>query len=503
MEIVSADLQIESESVYAGMELLLRVLAYSKNPSSIARAKAIAVQVLSAPLLGVDELTSLLDRYNNNREVTNWMWYRLGKESAKRENYAAARYWYNRVIKANLLSYLVNSASEELNSLKDSGFGIPTVLVLAPLSGDFAEFGTAAVQGVLLALDKSGLQGKVNVRLADTRADAVTALRRTRQAVAQDSVVAIIGPIMSAPAATVASWLSSTHLSIPMLTPTATDAGIARMGPNIFQINISMDNLASGIADYAMNCLNIHEFAILSPVGDYGTAMSQSFIRAVENKGGVILAEQNFEEGRPNYSTEFDLLRNTRFKQLNRKRNIARGIANLDAVNAKDRKSFMQDSVFNFPGIFIPSSNPTDAGLIAGQVAFHKLSGTLLGTSGWYGRDLLSQGKQLVENSYFSVSSSGLEESAAYKDFAKNFKKKWNDEPKSDKVSGLSYDAASIVFSMISSGSNDLVRQIISKKTFPGLYGDIQFENGANSNVRIMSVEKSQFVEKTACPATN
>jgi hypothetical protein len=41
---------------------------------------------------------------------------------------------------------------------------------------------------------------------------------------------------------------------------------------------------------------------------------------------------------------------------------------------------------------------------MAGQIAFHKLSGTLLGTSGWYGRNLLIQGKRLVEGSYFSVS---------------------------------------------------------------------------------------------------
>jgi ABC-type branched-subunit amino acid transport system substrate-binding protein len=127
----------------------------------------------------------------------------------------------------------------------------------------------------------------VNLRLADTRADAATALRRTQQAVDQDSVIGIIGPIMSAPAATVAAWLGSNFPKIPMLTPTATDEGIARMGNNIFQVNVSMDYLAESIAEHAMQCLGIREFAVLSPAGDYGNAMSQSFIRAVESRGGL------------------------------------------------------------------------------------------------------------------------------------------------------------------------------------------------------------------------
>jgi hypothetical protein len=228
--------------------------------------------------------------------------------------------------------------------------------------------------------------------------------------------------------------------------------------------------------------------------------MSQSFIRAVESRGGLILAHQEFEEGRPDYKTEFDLLRNVRFKQENRKRNIARGVDNLDAVNTKDRKSYMNDSVLTFPGIFIPSSNPSDAGLMAGQIAFHKLSGTLLGTSGWYGRNLLIQGKRLVEGSYFSVPSVSLEESVLYKNFAGEFRKKWNEEPGNDKVSGLSYDAAKIIFSIIPSAMNgDLASRIRETGSFSGIYGEIKFKNGANINVRILSINKGLFVEEKKC----
>ncbi len=500
MEVIAAERMLRSDSLAVkGVEKLLNVLDYSKNASIKDYATNLLCQAISKDKrFTVGQLTTFADKAMVSRRVANIIWLRLGKELSEKKNYKAARYWYKKVIAANENSEWVEKAKSAIEEFEGKS-SIPTVLVLAPISGDFAEFGQDAVKGARLALEKANLKGKVNLRVADTHADAVEALRRTRQVVAQDSVIAIIGPIMSAPAATVAAWLSSTHSNIPMLTPTATDAGISRMGPNIFQVNVSMDNLAVGIANYAVDCLGIHEFAVLSPLGDFGTAMTQSFTRAVESRGGVVLATQEFEEGRPDYTTEFRKLRAERFNQVLHKMNIARGVKNLDAIGAKEKRSFMQDSVFKIPGIFIPSSSPSDAGLIARQVAYHKLSGTLLGTSGWYGQDLIDEGKKLVENSYFSVSFGNADTNQTYKEFYSAYKSKWNEEPKADKVSGLSYSAAKIIFSLMVAGETELVKKIYSQKVFHGVYGDIRFEKGANANIQIMGVESGAFVNKTAC----
>ena len=500
MEVIAAERMLANDSsVTKAIDMLLNVLSYSQNNTIKEDASNLAVRIIAKDArLTIGQLTTIADKALVNRKVSNATWLRLGSELAKKQNYKAARYWYKKVVTANESAEWVEKANRSIDDLEGKA-SIPTVLILAPTSGDFAEFGKEAVNGVRLAFEKSDLKNKVNLRVADTRADAVEALRKTRQAVAQDSVVAIIGPLMSAPAATVAAWLSSMHTNIPMITPTATDAGISRMGSNIFQVNVSMDNLATGIANYAINCLGIREFAVLSPVGDFGSAMTQSFTRAVESRGGVIVATQEFEEGRPDYTTEFRKLRAVRFPQILRKRNIARGAKDLDAISAKDKKSYLQDSVFAIPGIFIPSSSPSDAGLIARQVAYHKLNGTLLGTSGWYGQDLIDEGKKLVEGSYFSVASAGVDSNKVYTDFANTYKSKFGEAPKADKVSGLSYSAANIVFSLLASGEKELVKKIYSQKNFVGVYGDIRFERGANANVQIMSVDSSAFVNKTKC----
>ena len=466
MELAHAIVLIERGAVYEGVEDMLRILAYSKNPAARARTKEVAVQTIAASLMTADQLQALLEKYPVDKD----------------------------------LEKLLNTAEKGLQSLEDYGAGMPTVLVLAPLSGDFAEFGASAVQGVILAFEQAGLKGKVNIRTADTRADASIALLRTQQAINQDSIIAVVGPIMSGPAATVGAWMGSNFQHIPMITPTATDDGIARMGPNIFQVNITMENLANKIADFAIKCLNIREFAVLSPLGDYGSSMSQSFTTAVERRGGTVVAFRNYEEGRPDYKTEFDLIRDVRFKQENRRRNIARGAENLDAVNAKDRRFYMQDSTFRIPGIFVAATNPSDAGLMAGQIAFNKLSGTLLGTSGWYGRELLVQGKRLVDSSYFSVPGLDMGKSETYAKFAKAFQDRWGSEPGEDKVSGLSYDAANIVFSTLAKSPNSMTNAINNTGSFQGVYGEIKFRRGVNVNSKIVTVQKGKFETLNGCP---
>lgn len=500
MELAHAIVLVESGAVYEGVEAMLRILAYTKNPAAKSRTKEVAIQTLAASLMNADQLQALLEKYPVDRDVVGWMQLQIGRESQNARRYKAARYWYKKVLNGNVAENLSRTAEKGIESLEGLGAGLPTVLVLAPLSGDFAEFGAAAIQGVLLAQEQANLTKKVNVRIADTRADAAQALMRTQQAVNQDSIIAVIGPIMSAPAATVAAWLGSNFQNIPMLTPTATDDGIAKMGPNIFQVNITMDNLAQSIADFATKCLDIREFAVLSPLGDYGSSMSSSFTRAVERRGGKIVAFRNYEEGRPDYKTEFDLLRDVRFKQDNRRRNIARGASDLDAVSPKERRFYMSDSTFNIPGIFIPATNPADAGAMVSQVAFNRFSGVMLGTSGWYGRELLIRGKRLVDSSFFSVPALDMNgNSENYDKFAKAFQERWGTEPGEDKVSGLSFDAANIVFSTLARKPESLTNAINNTDLFKGVYGDIKFKRGANVNTKIVTVQKGKFETMNGC----
>lgn len=499
VETALAMLDITSGNAFNGAELLRRVLAYSENPQAKLRARESLQQVLDAHLLSSDEMQSLLEKGLSDSDATLAVQMELGGECKRAKRFKAARYWYDKVAQSGGAK-----AAEALrlkNELEDKGAGTPVVLVLASLSGEYAEFGTAMVRGVLLAQEEFKGAKAFELRIVDDRADAGVALVRTKEAMLQDSIVGVVGPVMSAPASAVAAWMGVAYAHIPLLTPTATDDGIARMGPNIFQVNISTARLARAIAEYSMECLGISEFAIMAPNNDYGSSMTQEFSRMVENRGGRILAVQTFVEGRPDYKTEFSMLRDRKFNLDTKRRNMARGSDNLQAISGKEKKAWMEDSIVTYPGLFMPSSDPNDAGLMAGQAAFYKLGGRLLGSSGWYGRDLLASGKRQVENSFFSVAFAENTEAGEYTRFAKKFKEKWQSEPGKDKVSGLSYDATRILLSTWTQGDGtNLPKLIYEKSTFPGVYGEVRFRSsGANQNTHILAVEGGKFVNKDKC----
>ena len=502
IETLNAILEVEAGNVYEGTEQLLRIFAYTKNNFAKARAKEITIQILAASLLSANELQTLLEKYPVNNDINGWLELQLGRESQNERRYKAARYWYNKVLKrTNISERLQETAQKGLESLEGKGAGKPTILILAPLSGAFAEFGTAAIHGVTLGIDAADLKDKIHLRIADTKADASIALNQTKKAILQDSIIAIVGPIMSAPTATVAAWLGANFYKIPLITPTATDNGIAQMGPNIFQLNITMNHLAKTIAKYAMDCFNIREFAIISPVGDYGSVMAENFTQAVESSGGKIIAYQNYIEGRSDYKTEFDLLRALRYKQINRKKNIANGVANINAVNSKARKEFLQDSVASFPAIFMPSTNPVDAGSMVGHLAFNKIKGLVLGTSGFYGRDFLINGKNQANGSFFSVPASEISKSDKYQNFVEKYKEKWGEAPSEDNVALLSYDAIHVIIEALKANEENLAKAIKQKASFDGVLGKITFKNGNNTSYKIVTVEKNRFKVLDACPA--
>jgi len=486
METSIAILEVLDKDSYAGAETLRRILAYAKNPVAKARARDLFSQIISADLLSVSELESLIEKGIDDARAKGKTQLSLGYKMQKENRYKAAAYWYNSAKKSD--STLTEEVDYIKNTLKDKPAGKPVILVLAPLSGSHAELGSYMVQGITLYADS--LKNKTQLRFIDDLANPAVALKKLKQALAQDSVVAVIGPLLSASAATVAAWMSEKAPQIPLITPTATDDGIAEMGKNIFQLNVSQARLAASIAEYAMDCLEINEFAIMAPLGDYGSLMAEEFQRAVERKGGMILAMQNYAEGLPDYQNDFKRLKDRKLDLDVRRINMKRG-------NGNAKKSWFQDAAMTFPAMFIPSTNPADGGSMATHVIYNFKVEQLLGSSGWHGTAFLRNAQSHAEGSVFSTafySSSGDEN---FKDFAEKFNSKWQRSPDDSKVAGLSYDAVRIINSVLSS-SGSLPSAILQKKVFDGVYGKINFTaGGANDNVRLITVEHGKFVEKS------
>ena len=495
VEIAMAVVQILNRDSYSGAETLRRVLTYTKNPAATARARELLHKIFSVNLLSASELQNLLEKGIADKQIRGLAQLNLGQKMQKENRYKGANYWYYEAKKTD--TSLTETADRLKSALEGKGAGNPVILVLVPLSGVNSELGNYMVQGVMLYADS--LANKAIIRIVDDRAEPSTALRKVKQALVQDSVIAVIGPLLSASAATVAAWMSERTPHIPLITATATEDGIARMGKNIFQLNVSTAKLASSIAEYAMNCLQINEFAIMSPNNDYGLLMASEFQRTVERKGGVILAIQSYAEGMPDYQSEFKLLIDRKMVIDKRRSALSKEVKPPPAnPRAKEEEDL------NYPAVFIPSTNSKDAGLMVAQTLFNKLKvGHLLGSSGWYGKEFLLNAKKQAEGSVFSVALVSNDENK--KSFSEGFKRRWQKEPDENKIAGLSYDAIRIINSVLNGETESLPTRILRKKEYSGVYGKIRFtEYGTNESVGIIAVDQGKLVEKSpSCEETN
>jgi ABC-type branched-subunit amino acid transport system substrate-binding protein len=255
--------------------------------------------VLASNKLTSQELQLLVDRYLFNNELVGELLFKIGEKAKAEKRYKTARYALTRLLGEIPGFSKKNNAQKILESLPMDD-GIPVVLVLAPLTGDMATFGTDVVQGVVLALEQSQRKD-ISYRIIDTQGEPAISVRRTRTIIQQENVVAIVGPIMSATASAVAAWLSEAYPGIPMITPTATDEGVAELGTNIFQLNLPTSILARTVANYATGCLNHKEFAILTPNTLYGEIMAKVFAQSVEAQGGQIIGVEVYKEGEADY----------------------------------------------------------------------------------------------------------------------------------------------------------------------------------------------------------
>src|SRR5690554_4230302 len=129
MEVVDAILKIEGACVYEGVEALLRILVYTKNPAARCRAKEVAIRTIAASLLTSVQLVPLSQKQPTDSSISSWIYLQLRPKNQNDYRYKAARYCYNNAINTAASESLIRTAQQGLESLKKAGAGTPTILL--------------------------------------------------------------------------------------------------------------------------------------------------------------------------------------------------------------------------------------------------------------------------------------------------------------------------------------------------------------------------------------
>ncbi len=253
--------------------------------------------------------------------------------------------------------------------------------VLAPLSGRYAVYGEAFLEGARLALSRYNAERGTDFRLieADTQGEPVRAALAARQLIQEAQVSALLGEVLSNP--TVAAAVEANARGVPLLSPAATAEDIHLVGEWIFQNLISSDAQALALARVAITELLGARLAVLYPKQGDGEQLAHLFEETIDALGGEIVASAAYEVGATDFGDVLDELR------------IAQ------------------------PELLFLTGEVEQLVLLVPQLAFYGIDAQLLGNDAWNSRRLARQGGAGLEGAVFPSDVLLKRDRLLYRDF--------------------------------------------------------------------------------------
>lgn len=346
-----------------------------------------------------------------------------------------------------LLTAALIISCQPLNQRDDTALAESRVRigVFMPLTGETANFGVSAINGITLAAEEVNATGGINGKLIklfvqDTRSDTSETETVVNRLIQEYRVHALLGEVASSrslAAATIAQ-----QAKVPMLTPSSTNPEITQKGSYIFRSCYTDPFQGAALAQFAANTLQAQRAAIMiDRKHAYSVGLAQFIREAYSKMGGQIVNEQLYAEGDLDFAAQLTSIKD----------------ANPD--------------VLFVPGYY------TEVGLIAQSAKKLGLNVPLVGGDGWDSPHLYEVGGQALVGSYFSNHYSMNDPDPAVQKFVSDYQSIYNSVP--DAWAATAYDAAHIMFDAIRrAGSSDgtAIRDALAKTVdFPGITGKVTF----------------------------
>ncbi|HJQ30646.1 MAG TPA: ABC transporter substrate-binding protein [Pyrinomonadaceae bacterium] len=350
------------------------------------------------------------------------------------------------------------------------------------LTGDTAQYGISALNGLRMAVEEANAAGGVGGRrveliVQDTRSDATETEVVVRRLVEESRVHALVGEVVSSRSLAAARVAQAS--GVPMLTPSATSPDVTAVGDYIFRSCYTDNFQSAALVHFAIGNLSALRAALLVDSDQqYSVELARLIREEFERHGGKVVAEQSYRDGAADFSVQ---------------------LAEVGAA---------QPDVVFIPGYYL------EAGLLARQAREVGISVPLLGGDGWDSPRLYEIGGDALKGDFFSTHFSAEDTDPQVQRFVADYRRLFTSTP--DSFAATAYDAARIVLDAVgraSSLEHGAVRDALAAtRDFPGVTGTVTFDAERNAVkpvvvVRIgdngrQSVESHVAPEELAPPAT-
>jgi ABC-type branched-subunit amino acid transport system substrate-binding protein len=239
----------------------------------------------------------------------------------------------------------------------------PAIGVLLPLSGRYRTFGESCLNGIRVAVGAiEGRSPVVRTLVLDTKSEPGEAAALYARLVADPSVVAVLGPMISGEIE--ATQNAAQAAELPTITFSQRPVGVG--GP-MFRFTLTKEDQAGVLAQYLVVDLGLRRWAMFHPDDSYGEELSGQFRQTVETLGGRIVADVGYPADK-------------RDLQAEAKRLAAKlGIVESQTPTATPPRTPMPQA----DGLFLPESAER-LGMVVSFLNFVGLSGVqLAGANGW------------------------------------------------------------------------------------------------------------------------
>jgi ABC-type branched-subunit amino acid transport system substrate-binding protein len=443
--------------------------------------------------LSVDDLSYLVDNYPRSEYAGEIVYYQ-GKRHFEDSRYKRAA----KVFEKYLENYTPGNHTAEVKQLysqaREKAFNKIVIGVLAPTSGSYADYGREMVDAIKLAYaDAVKIDGKeVDLVIKDTQGSPVHTITVAKELALEEPAV-IIGPLRSESA--VGAAIVANINGIPLITPTASEQGIADLGENIYQISPPAEGIATKLADYAINHLGITEFGIIAP-GDYsGRQVARAFSQEVYQLGGEVLSSTFYEPGETDFSNQIKPLREQLLMRTEEQ--LAMNIIDSTEYFNEDKEKWLdqEDWRVYLGGLFMPGY-PGELRQLVPQIRYHIITTRYLGLDGWDSRNLLKELERYIDGSIFATDYHPGNESDAWDLFYANYYQAYKTEP--GRVAALAYDAARLVRLALESGAmtaEDVSSYLNSVEDYKGVSCKVNFKSTSHANdaISIFEINNGSF----------
>src|SRR5262249_36815798 len=137
------------------------------------------------------------------------------------------------------------------------------------------------------------------------------ATNKVLQLIDRDKVVALLGEVASSRSK--AGGIIANKKRVPMITPSATNADVTKVGPFVFRVCFTDDKQGQAGADFIVDKLQKKKIALLYASDDlYSSGLAQEFRGQAKKRGAEIVMEKEFLKKETNFTTYLNQIKDAK-----------------------------------------------------------------------------------------------------------------------------------------------------------------------------------------------